>query len=92
MTPDVRPRLAPKVRLRHDAKTGRDLLLWPERGMQLNPTAADIVRLCTGERTVAEIVAQLTAKYAPQPSEVIEREVLSFLTALTERALLRSEP
>lgn len=90
--PEDRPRLAPKVRLRHDAKTDRFLLLYPEKGMQLNPTAADIVQLCTGEHSVAQIVDQLAVKYASQPREVIEREVLSFLSALRERALLRSDP
>ncbi len=89
---EARPRLAPKVRLRLDQKTNRYLLLYPEKGMQLNPTAADIVQLCTGEHTVAEIISRLAEKYSSQPPEVIEREVLSFLDALSERALLRMEP
>ncbi len=92
MPQEARPRLAPKVRLRLDRQTRRYLLLYPEKGMQLNPTAADIVQLCTGEHTVAEIVARLAEKYAPQPREVIEREVLSFLEALSARALVRTEP
>lgn len=92
MTPDAHPRLAPKVRLRHDGKTGRDLLLYPEKGMQLNPTAAAIARLCTGEHSIAEIVDQLAQTYSTQPREVIEREVFSFLTALADRALLKTEP
>ena len=89
---DARPRLAPKVRLRFDAKSERFMLLYPERGMVLNPTAADIVQRCTGELTVAEIVVQLAEKYAPQPREAIEREVIAFLDAMMERALVRSEP
>jgi len=88
---DARPRLAPKVRVRFDAKTDRLMLLYPERGMALNPTAADIVRRCTGELTVAEIVAQLAEKYA-QPRAAIEREVVQFLDALADRGLLRNEP
>ena len=88
IAPEVRPCLAPKARLRHDRKTDRYLLLYPERGMQLNATAADIVQLCTGEHTVADIIERLTQKYAPQPREVIEREVHTFLNALSERALL----
>ena len=92
ITPDARPRLAPKVRLRFDAKSERFMLLYPERGMELNPTAADIVQLCTGELTVAEIVAQLAGKYAPQPRATIEHEVLAFLASLADRGLLRSEP
>ena len=88
----MRPRLAAKARLRFDARTSRYLLLYPEKGMQLNGTAADIVRLCTGERTVAEIIAELATKYAPQPRASIEREVLSFLTALEERQLIADSP
>lgn len=88
IAPEARPCLAPKARLRHDKKTDRYLLLYPERGMQLNATAADIVQLCTGEHTVAEIIERLAQKYAPQPREVIEREVHTFLNALSERALL----
>jgi pyrroloquinoline quinone biosynthesis protein D len=84
----VRPRLASKARLRKDAKSGRYLLLYPERGMELNGTGADILQLCTGEATVADIVDTLARRYAPTPRDAIEREVLSFLNALGDRALL----
>ncbi|HTO49615.1 MAG TPA: pyrroloquinoline quinone biosynthesis peptide chaperone PqqD [Burkholderiales bacterium] len=89
---DARPRLAPKVRLRLDAKSGRFMLLYPERGMVLNPTAAEIVKRCTGELTVTEIIAQLAEQYAAQSREAIEREVVEFLDAMTDRGLVRSEP
>ncbi len=89
---DARPRLAPKVRLRFDAKSDRFMLLYPERGMVLNPTAAEIVKRCTGELTVTEIVAQLAAQYAAQSRDAIEREVVQFLDAMTDRGLVRSEP
>jgi coenzyme PQQ biosynthesis protein PqqD len=80
------------VRLRFDAKSERFMLLYPERGMVLNPTAADIVQLCTGELTVTEIAARLAEKYASQPRATIEREVVQFLDAMADRGLVRSEP
>lgn len=86
--PQTRPLLAAKARLRKDVKTGRYLLLYPERGMELNGTGVEIVKLCTGELTVTEIVAELAGRYAPAPADVIEREVLGFLDALRDRALL----
>ena len=89
---DARPRLAPKVRLRWDRKDERYMLLYPERGLVLNATAADVVQLCTGEHTVAAIVERLAEKYAPQPADAIEREVLTFLHAMVDRGLIRSEP
>src|SRR5256886_14851966 len=56
---ESRPRLASKVRLRFDRKGERYMLLYPEKGLVLNPTAAAIVRLCTGEHTVGAIVERL---------------------------------
>jgi len=53
---DVRLRLADKARLKKDPRTGRMMLLYPERGLELSQTAAAIAELCTGARTVREIV------------------------------------
>ena len=86
--PAMRPALAAKARLRHDARSGRYLLLYPERGMELNATGLAIVELCNGQATVSEIIETLVRRYAPAPSDVIESEVLSFLGALQDRALL----
>jgi coenzyme PQQ biosynthesis protein PqqD len=85
---EQRPRLAAKARLRWDRKDERFMLLYPERGLVLNPTAADVVKLCTGEHTVGAIVDQLAAKYATQPREAVEREVLGFLARMAERGLI----
>jgi coenzyme PQQ biosynthesis protein PqqD len=88
LTLATRPRLAAKARLRWDRKAECFMLLYPERGLVLNPTAADVVRLCNGELTVGAIVEQLAAKYASQPREMVEQEVLTFLTRMAERALV----
>jgi coenzyme PQQ biosynthesis protein PqqD len=88
MSLESRPRLAAKVRLRYDRKAERTMLLYPEKGLVLNATAADVAQLCTGEHTVSAIVAQLTAKYG-QDATTIEREVMNFLSALMERGLLQ---
>ena len=61
-----RPRLAAKARLRFDRKSSRYMLLYPERGLVLNPTAADVLERCTGERTVTSIVDELAQKYNHQ--------------------------
>ena len=42
--PQMRPTLAAKARLRKDVRSGRYLLLYPERGMELNATGVEIVR------------------------------------------------
>ena len=85
---ETRPRIAAKARLRYDRKAERTMLLYPEKGMVLNPTAAEIAKLCTGEHSVGAIVDQLASKYAKEAT-TIEREVMGFLSALAERGLLQ---
>lgn len=88
---DSRPRLAPKTRVRFDRKSGRTLLLFPEKGLELNGTAAEVVRLCTGERPVAAIVDELAANHPAASRADIERQVVDFLGALVDRCLVRFE-
>lgn len=89
---ESRPRLASKVRLRFDRKGERYMLLYPEKGLVLNPTAAAIVRLCTGEHTVGTIVERLVEEYPTQGREALERQVLEFLSAMADRGLVRGDP
>ena len=86
-----RPRLAAKARLRYDRKAQRYMLLYPEKGLVLNATAADIVRLCDGERSVGTIADQLAAKYG-QDAPSIERQVIELLVALADRGLVQEAP
>jgi pyrroloquinoline quinone biosynthesis protein D len=53
------PRLAARTRIRHDAARDADVLLYPEGVLVLNPSAAAILNLCDGTRTVADIVSSL---------------------------------
>ena len=59
-----RPRLAPSVRFAFDPARERHVLLTPESVAVLNGTAAAVVGLCDGERTVDGIVAALHGRYA----------------------------
>jgi pyrroloquinoline quinone biosynthesis protein D len=88
---DSRLRLAAKARLRYDRKAERYMLLYPERGLVLNATGTDVVQLCTGEHTVGAIVDQLATKYG-QDAPIVEHEVMTFLTALSERGLVLEAP
>jgi pyrroloquinoline quinone biosynthesis protein D len=58
-----RPRLAPHVRLTFDPARERHVLLTPESVTVLNGTAAAVLGLCDGERTVTDIVAVLRERY-----------------------------
>jgi coenzyme PQQ biosynthesis protein PqqD len=87
-----RPRLAAKARLRFDRKSSRYMLLYPERGLVLNPTAADVIERCTGERTVSSIVSELVQKYDHQAPAAVEREVMDFLQTMADRGLVQETP
>ena len=86
---ESRPRLAQKARLRYDRKSSRYMLLYPERGLVLNETAADVLQRCDGERTVGSIVEELAQKYGHEPPAV-EREVMTFLETMADRGLVQS--
>jgi coenzyme PQQ biosynthesis protein PqqD len=85
---DARPKLARKVRLRFDRHSGTHWLVYPERGMQLSASAASIAALCTGSRTLQQIVDDLHAANAGASREQIAQDVQQFLGALRERKLL----
>jgi coenzyme PQQ biosynthesis protein PqqD len=92
ISPDYRPRLAAKARLRYDRHTDRHMLLYPEKGLALNATGTEIVKRCTGEQTVRQIVDDLAARYEASSTEKLEQEVFGFLEALRSRGLLEGAP
>jgi pyrroloquinoline quinone biosynthesis protein D len=59
----TRPRLATGARLRYDEVREEHLLLIPEGAVRLNETAAEVLELCDGERSLDDIVAALSARY-----------------------------
>ena len=91
ITAGSRPRLAGKARLRVDPRSGKHMLLYPERGLELTESAARIAKLCGGTLTVAGIVDKLAADYADADHQRIEDEVIAFLKLLEERGLLVEE-
>ena len=59
----TRPRLVTGARLQYDDVREEHVLLVPEGAVRLNPTAAAVLELCDGERSVDEIVGTLAARY-----------------------------
>jgi coenzyme PQQ biosynthesis protein PqqD len=59
-----RPRLVDGARLQYDDVREEHLLLIPEGAVRLNETAAKVLELCDGERSVDEIAAALSERYA----------------------------
>ena len=59
----TRPRLVTGARLQYDDVREEHVLLVPEGVVRLNPTAAEVLELCDGERSLDEIVDTLSVRY-----------------------------
>ena len=77
----TRPRLWRFARVDFDPVRQRRVLLYPEGAILLNDTAAEILALCDGERTIDAIAATLGERYGA--------DVLEYLGKLGERELVR---
>jgi coenzyme PQQ biosynthesis protein PqqD len=82
-----RPKLWKFARVQFDDARQRNVLQYPEGAVLLNDTAAEILSLCDGARTLAEIAAELKERYG---AEVFD-DVQTYLTQLADRELVRDE-
>ena len=88
--PDSRVSLARQARLKLDPRTGRQMLLYPEKGLDPERHRGPVAALCREERAVRDIVERMVtaAIESPTARRQIEDEVLAFLRALEDRGLL----
>jgi len=83
------PRVAPKARLQWDEVRGRHVLLYPEGLVALNATGAEILGLCDGTHSLADLVEILTRRYG---GAGVERDIVAFLEGLAAKALVTYGP
>jgi pyrroloquinoline quinone biosynthesis protein D len=81
----TRPCLVTGARLRYDEVREEHLLLVPEGAVRLNPTAAQVLELCDGERSLEEIVGVLAARY---DGADVGEDVRDLVDAMAQRGLL----
>jgi pyrroloquinoline quinone biosynthesis protein D len=79
------PRLVTGARLRYDEVREEHLLLIPEGAVRLNPTAAEVLELCDGARSLDEIVGALSARYAGAD---LRDDVLALVDAMAQEGLV----
>lgn len=84
LAPTARPIVWRLARVDFDPVRKRKVLLYPEGAMFLNDTGAEILGLCDGTRTVAEIGARLSTKYGSD----VTGDVRDYLSQLAERELV----
>ncbi len=86
--PEKRLKVASSARLRWDKIDGRHVLLSPERGLSLSPTATEIVQLCDGTRTASDVVERCVESHGQSARAKIEEDVRGLLRELVSRALV----
>ena len=79
------PRLATGARLRYDDVREEHVLLIPEGAVRLNPTAAEVLELCDGERSLDDIVGALSTRY---DGADVRGDVLELVDAMAQRGLV----
>ena len=70
-------RLASGYRFQWEEAQQNNVLLYPEGMVQLSDTAASVLSLCDGKRTVQTIVAELEEEYE---TEGLDEDVSQFLS------------
>jgi len=87
IAPSARPRLPRGVRLVHNEAQGGWVLLAPERVFKADAIAHEILKRCSGEATVDEIVDDL-ARTFNAPRERIHDDVTKLIGGLADKKLL----
>jgi len=89
ITEASRPALPKHIKLRHDAGRGRWIVLAPERVFDPDDTAVEILKLCDGERSVADI-AGLLAKEYNAPTQEILADIVTMLQGLADKGVVKT--
>jgi coenzyme PQQ biosynthesis protein PqqD len=81
----TRPRLVTGARLQYDDVREEHLLLIPEGVVRLNATAAEVLELCDGERSLDDIVGALSERYNGAD---LGNDVRGLVQAMVEKGLV----
>lgn len=84
---EVRPRLAPHVRLSFDARRQRWVILAPERLLLPDETAVEVLRRCTGDASLQDISDDLAREFDASTEE-IAADVEAMLRDLAEKGII----
>jgi len=81
-----RPALARGRRLYHDETRDRWVVQAPERVFSPDPIAVEVLKLCDGSRTVAEVAENLSLRY-DAPKDLRARAERRWRARVTRRAM-----
>jgi pyrroloquinoline quinone biosynthesis protein D len=90
-TAQDRPYINPHFQLRWDEIHQAFVLVHPDGIVSLNETASEILSRCDGERSVGDLIGEMTVLYPDSASEV-EAGVHRFLELAYANRWIRREP
>ena len=82
-----RPVLPRHAKLKFDERRQVWVVLAPERVLAPDEIAVEVLKLCDGVRSVADLVDELAAKYAA-PRDAISTDVVAMLQDLADKGFL----
>lgn len=86
----TRFRIAPVFMFRWEESQQAHVLMYPEGIVKLNPTAGEILNRCDGDRTVSDIVAELSGLFSEAP-DFIEPRIHQFLEVCHGKGWIQPE-
>jgi len=89
VTSDTRPCLPRHIKLRHDPRRGRWVILAPERVFDPDDIAVDVLKLCDGRNTIQDISKQLAKNYQA-PAKEICTDIEVLLQELADKGVIIS--
>ena len=84
---DVKPKFPKHVKFRHNKARDEWVILAPERLVNLDPIAVEILQLVDGERKVKDIANQLSKKFNA-PEDTILLDVTEMLQDLSDKGFI----
>lgn len=85
------PRLAAGCRWGPESKSGAQeerVILFPEGAIKLQGTGRQVLEQCDGQRTFAEIIAELQKQFAVADPEKIRADISIFLEQLQRKRIV----
>jgi pyrroloquinoline quinone biosynthesis protein D len=83
------PRLAAGCRWGAESKAGEErVILFPEGAIKLQGTGRQILERCDGQRTFAQIIAELQAEFSVADPAKIRNDISQFLEQLRHKRIV----
>lgn len=87
MDDSLKPALAPTFRFQWEEVQNCHVILYPEGMVKLSASAGEILRRCDGQRSIADIIADLGRQF---PGHDLAADVKKFLEEAHEHGWIRA--